>query len=91
MELIVGCVTRMPDGYDDRYFNVEVIGDRLTDGCEINLHYLMEDIQPMVAEIVDEIVYLIEAYSGDLLWAKQEEAENILEEIVNIKDNTIDV
>jgi len=80
MELIVGCVTRMPEGYDDRYFNVEVIGTDLNDnrlsndnGCNINLHYLIIDIQPMVDEIVDEVVYLIEKGSGDLLWELKED------------------
>lgn len=93
MELIVGCVTRMPEGYTDRYFNVEVYGEdldgnRLEDGCNINLHYLIEDIQPMVAEIVDEVVYLVDGATGELLWTNEnEDPRNILVDIVNIKDS----
>lgn len=74
MELTVGCRTNMPDGYDDRYFNIEVYGTDMDDNRlneddeqEINLHYLKEDIQGIAAEIVDDIVYLMDN-NGNMIW-----------------------
>ena len=93
MELIVGCVTRMPEGYTDRYFNVEVYGEdldgnRLDKEYNINLYYLIEDIQCMVEEIVDEVVYLLDGTTCDLLWTNEkEDPAKILVGFVNIKDS----
>jgi len=65
IDMIVGCRTDMPDG-DNKYFLVEM---------EAN-DYIYEDMAEELAqflnenqlEIVDAAVFVMDAYSGDIIW-----------------------
>ena len=61
IKLVIGCVTLLPEGYKNRYFNVEALSpsipvERMD---KSDAEDLVKEIQSETKEIVDEIMYVL--------------------------------
>lgn len=64
--MIIGCVTEMPEGMDDWYFNVympEMSIDTVLDGMD----KLIDHLNMQQVELVDRVEYIMTP-EGELLW-----------------------
>jgi len=73
MQILVGCVTRLPEPYDDRHFVMEMRGESLNENRidelkTINIHYLIEDMQPITPEIIDDVTFIMDAVTKEMLY-----------------------
>lgn len=76
MELFVGCRTDVPNR-PSYYYHLEMTADSYPSiDCR---EELKEFLQPNVAEIIDEVVFLVDAESGFLVWNVPEEDQRIVE------------
>jgi len=65
--LAIGCVTRLPDPMPDRYFNLDmgVTGEYPE---QDQAEELKNFLQPHIAEIIDEVVYVIDLDRDKMIW-----------------------
>ena len=67
VEFFIGCKTEVPGVYDDMYFNIEV------EAYEYPLQSQRNDLAIFLnentSEIIDDVVYIIDMYSGDIIWS----------------------
>lgn len=66
-DLFIGCRTDIPVR-QDWFFNVEMTADSYP--TEDQAEELKDFLQPHTLEIIDEVVYVMDANSGELIWEK---------------------
>jgi len=75
LELFVGCRTDVPNR-PSYFYHLEMTADSYP---SIDSREELKDfLQPNVAEIIDEVVFLVDASSGSLIWNVKEEDQNIV-------------
>ncbi|RKX80506.1 MAG: hypothetical protein DRP58_13095 [Spirochaetes bacterium] len=65
-DIIVGCVTRLPNPLADRYFNMEMSVDNYP--TKEDRQELVDFLQPHINEIVDDVVYIIDTEWNMKIW-----------------------
>ena len=72
VDLIVGCKTNVPDG-DDRFFNVAiVVTSEQVIPTRIDEQKMVDFLQPHVNEIIDEVSFILNAETEQIVWKKDE-------------------
>jgi len=70
LELFIGCVTFTPEGHDDMYYHLEMTAESYP--TKEQADELKDFLQPHTVEIIDEVVFLIDATTAETIWNKEE-------------------
>lgn len=66
LNLYVGCKTEVPGVYDDMYYNIEIEAE--TYPSIEKRDQLKQFLNDNTSEIVDDVRYVIDKTTGELIW-----------------------